>query len=137
MIVLIDTDILIDVALDRAPFASYSSAILDYSEKRFIQAFVAWHSIANFYYIFSSDRGDKLARAFLEDLLEFTKIAPTATDDAQFALSLNMRDFEDALQVAAARACSAKYIITRNVRHFKQSPIPPIRPDAFLSQFFQ
>ena len=32
MIVLIDTDILIDVALDRAPFASYSSAILDYSE---------------------------------------------------------------------------------------------------------
>ncbi len=33
MIVLIDTDILIEVALDRAPFASYSSAILDYSEK--------------------------------------------------------------------------------------------------------
>ena len=52
MIVLIDTDILIDVALDRAPFASYSSTILDYSEKRFIHAFVAWQSIANFYYNF-------------------------------------------------------------------------------------
>ena len=47
------------------------------------------------------------------------------------ALQLNMPDFEDALQASAAMACGANYIIARNVRDFKTSPVPALTPEAF------
>ena len=39
-----------------------------------------------------------------------------------------MTDFEDAMQVAAARACEADFIVTRNERDFAESPIPTLTP---------
>ena len=50
----------------------------------------------------------------------------------RYAAGLPMTDFEDALQVAAARACGARYIVTRNVRDFAGSPIPAISPREAL-----
>jgi len=44
-------------------------------------------------------------------------------------------DFEDALQIAAARKCSAEYIITRNIKHYKKSVIPAITPQLFLESY--
>jgi len=55
MNVLLDTDILIDVALDRMPFAAESSAVLDMAQQRSFHAFIAWHSLSNFYYIVDSE----------------------------------------------------------------------------------
>lgn len=47
-----------------------------------------------------------------------------------------MTDFEDAMQVAAARACGSQYIITRNARDFTHSPIPAIGPQHALNAKF-
>jgi len=44
-----------------------------------------------------------------------------------------MRDFEDALQLAAAVACGAGVILTRNTADFKASPIPVMTPEEFLA----
>ncbi len=135
MIALIDTDILIDVALEREPFSEYSSKVIDYAETRSFHAFIAWHSIANFYYIVSSDLQNHPAKDFIKELLNFIQISPTKTKDALYAGSLDVPDFEDALQIAAAKACNAKYIITRNVVHYKKSPVPATSPKDFIKQF--
>jgi len=45
-----------------------------------------------------------------------------------------MPDFEDALQAAAALACGAQLIVTRNERDFKGSPVAALNPEAFLRQ---
>ncbi len=50
-------------------------------------------------------------------------------------LTLGVRDLEDALQIGAAMAWKAAFIITRNERDFKASPIPAISPAAFLKRF--
>ena len=47
-----------------------------------------------------------------------------------------MPDFEDAMQVAAARACGAQAIVTRNARDFQRSPIPAIGPEDALTELF-
>jgi hypothetical protein len=46
-----------------------------------------------------------------------------------------MPDFEDALQAAAARACGASFIITRNERDFLSSPVTALSPEIFFAQF--
>ena len=71
---------------------------------------------------------------FLLDLLRFIQIAPTSTDSVRYAAGLPMRDFEDALQVAAAVACGANTIVTRNVRDYARSPVGAVTPTALLKK---
>ena len=132
--VLIDTDVLIDIALGRKDFVENSSAILDLAEANQIKAFIAWHSISNFYYVVEADSKTANALQFIRELLSFVKVAPTTTKDALYALDLDFRDFEDAMQVAAAKVCNAEYLITRNIKHYSKSPIPTLSPKQFLAK---
>ena len=133
---LLDTDVLIDVALDRRPHSGPSSELLDRIERGSRRAYVAWHTVSNFYYLVTSERGDADARDFIAELVRFVAVAPTDTPALRYAMSLPMVDFEDAMQVAAARACGARHIVTRNVRDFAPSLIPAMTPRQALDQLF-
>ena len=132
--ILVDTDVLIDVALDRVPHADPAAALLAVLERRPRMAFVAWHTLSNFYYLVSPSRGKDDARDFLVDLTRFVSVAPTHTEAFHFAAGLAIRDFEDALQVAAAHACGASFIATGNVRDFQRSPIPARTPEELVAE---
>jgi predicted nucleic acid-binding protein len=45
-----------------------------------------------------------------------------------------MTDFEDAMQVAAAHACGAQHIVTRNIKDYTRSPIRAVSPREALSR---
>ena len=133
---LLDTDVLIDVALERRPHSELASEILDRLEYGRQNAFIAWHTVSNFYYLVAPSRGGMSARDFIVELTRFVAVASTGTEAVRYAVSLPMTDFEDAMQVAAARACDAQYIVTRNVKDFARSPIPAISPREALSRLF-
>jgi predicted nucleic acid-binding protein len=134
VIVLIDTDVLIDVALDRAPHAEPAAGLLDLLERRSRSAFVAWHTIANFYYLVAPTRGGRPTRDFVLDLLRFVAAAPATTEGLRRATRLQMKDFEDAIQVVAAEACGADVIATRNIRDYARSPLRAATPKALVSE---
>ena len=73
-----------------------------------------------------------MTQEFAKELVGFLKIP--AIDNAEFkeALSLGFSDPEDAMQVACAMKHQARYIITRNLQHYKKSPIPPLSPKEFV-----
>ena len=134
MILLVDTDILIDFALDRRPHAAPAGELLDALERRQATGFIAWHSVANFHDLVVSKKGSSATKAFLLDLLRFVQVAPTSTVSVRYAASLPMRDFEDALQVAAAVACGANTIATRNVRDYARGPVRATTPTILLKE---
>jgi predicted nucleic acid-binding protein len=134
VILLVDTDILIDFALDRRPHAAAAGRLLDALERRQATGFIAWHSVANFHYLVVSKQGASGTKAFLLDLLRFVQVAPTSTDSVRYAASLPMRDFEDALQVAAAVACGATTIATRNIRDYARAPVRATTPTILLKE---
>ena len=76
------------------------------------------------------------ARDFIVELTRFIEVAQTGTDAIRYAAGLPMADFEDAMQVAAARACGAQNIVTRNGRDFQRSPIRAISPEEALTELF-
>ena len=135
MIVLVDTDVLIDVALERMPYVESSSELLDKLEQRPGTAFVAWHTLSNFYYLVAPTQGQDDTKAFLVELTRFVYVAPTTTDSLRYAAQLTMNDFEDAMQVAAARACNAEVIATRNIRDYANAPIQARTPSSLLQEF--
>ena len=134
--ILIDTDVLIDVALDRQPFSDAAVELLDRLQTGPKRAFVAWHTLSNFYYLVAPSRAGTDARAFITELVRFVAVAECGTDAIGYAARLDMADFEDAMQVAAARACGARFVVTRNTRDFRRSPIPAITPSEALEALF-
>lgn len=135
MIVLLDTDVLIDVALDRAPHAMAAAELLNRLEHRPGSAYVAWHTVANFYYLVAPARGARPTRDFVLDLLRFVAVVPATTDGLRKATRLPMKDFEDAMQVAAAEACEADVIATRNTRDYPKALVRVATPKALLAEF--
>ncbi len=134
MIVLVDTDVLVDLALGRAPHADDAAALLDALERGAARGFVAWHTVSNFFYLVSARQGAAATRRFIDDLMQFIDIAPTTTVHLRAALALTLKDFEDAMQVGAALACGAEVIATRNTRDFRKSPIPALTPAQLVAQ---
>ena len=123
MRILIDCDVLLDVLLKRKDHYAASAAVLDWAESHPGRAAVAWHTVANLEYLIQGG-----VRPFVDQLLQFAEIPRTGTHEMRNALLLNLPDFEDAMQVAAAEPFGAQVIATRNVGDYKSSPIKAMRP---------
>ena len=113
MILLIGTDVLIDVAMSREPHVAASFELLSAVEDA--AGFVAWHSLSNFHYLVSPRHGPAAAKDFLRDLLLFVDIAQTSTP-------------------GAAVACGADIIATRNIHDYSGSPVKAETPVNLLKQ---
>ncbi|MDD5200492.1 MAG: PIN domain-containing protein [Terrimicrobiaceae bacterium] len=128
MKVLLDNDVLLDVALAREPHVSASAGVLRWAEKGG-NAAVAWHSLTNCAYLLKGS-----GRTFLRPLLQIVTVAAVGNADARRALALPMKDLEDAFQSAAALAWGADFIVTRNLDDYRHSPVPALAPTAFLKK---
>ena len=67
-------------------------------------------------------------------MTRFVSVAATGTEAIRYTADLPMADF--ALQVAAARACGARHIVTRNIRDYTRSPIRAVEPQEALRDLF-
>ncbi len=128
MRILVDTDVLLDVALDREPHATEAARVLQLVQDGVVEGVVAWHTISNLYYLLSAGSKRKTALEFIGDLARLVEIAPADSEVLQVALSLRMKDFEDAMQAACAMAAGVDVIVTRNTRDFRNSPVRAITP---------
>ena len=126
MRILLDTDVLLDVALAREPFAADSADVLRWAETGGAAA-VAWHSLTDCAYLLEGG-----GRPFLERLLRVVEVAPVGSADARHALTLPLPDLDDAFQAAAALAWQADAIVTRNVSDYHHSPVRAVSPSAFF-----
>lgn len=131
--ILIDSDVLLDVALVREPHFVDSERILLAIEGGAEDAAMAWHTVANINYFVSRYRSDAAVREFIERLRRSLVVPATGSEELAFALSLPMSDFEDAMQVAAASACNARFIVSRNERDYEKSPIKSYLPISALA----
>jgi predicted nucleic acid-binding protein len=134
MRILLDTDVLLDVALDRLPHAGQASALLDLLERKAASGYISWHTVSNIFYLISRDGAKEAAKQFVADLLRYVGVAVGGTEALQRALKLPIADFEDAMQVVCAEACRADIIATRNTKDYRRSPVRAMTPARVLAQ---
>lgn len=132
MKILVDTNIFLDVLLEREGLADESQAVLDWCENHPGDAWIAWHTLANLYYIGAKTTGKDEALRFVDEILAVFDICSGDSLAARTARSLPMADFEDALQAAAAQSAGVGLIVTRNQKDYRRSPVPAATPKAFL-----
>ena len=132
MRVLIDTNIFLDYVLERHPFHADAEAIILHLADEDFEGFVSAITPVNVYYFGRKLKERDHARKEVRRLIRMLEIARTDKEILQDAFTLDFKDYEDAVQCASAMAEGLDGIVTRNVRDFKNSPIPVYSPAKFL-----
>ena len=132
--ILIDSDVILDLLLDRKPFCEDSLAIIYACEQKQLQGFVTPVIIANVYYIFRQKASHVTVTEQLKLLLNIISVLNMDQKQVLAALDSKFTDFEDALQYfSAIQSNKVDVIITRNTSDYKKSALPVFTPNEFLS----
>ena len=132
MIALFDTDVVIDLFLDRQPFAEAAALMFSKVEEGVVQGFVSATTITTIYYLATKAIGIKKAKLATQKILSLLDVASVDRAVIEGALEGKYKDFEDGVIAEAARQIQANVIITRNVRDYKTSPVPAHSPAEML-----
>lgn len=131
--VFIDTNILIDLLADRPPFSKFAIEIFDLAEKKEVRLFTSSHSYATTHYLLKKYIGEKELRQLLSSLLDFIELIPIDTSIIKKSLLSKHKDFKDSIQIfAAASMIQMDFIVTRNLKDFKDAEILALPPDEAL-----
>ena len=122
MVILVDTNIIIDALANREPYADDAKRIMEKCAAREITGILAAHSIPNLFYILRKNFSQEERRFLLKK-----KIVAALENNA-------FSDFEDGLQEECAVESMADYIVTRNPADFKHSRVKVILPDELLRE---
>ena len=133
MRVLLDTNVVLDVLLDRKEFVAESLAIVDLVERGAVTGLLCATTITTLAYLAGKTVGKQQATIQIRQLLSLFEIAPVTRAVLDGALASKAADFEDAVLAEAAHQAGAQAIITRNLRDFAHSPVRAHTPAQWLA----
>lgn len=132
-LIFIDTDILIDLIADRQPFSKFAIELFEKAEQKEVQLFVSSHTYATTHYLLKKYLAEKQLREVLLSLLNLVNIVAIDADVIRKSLLSTHKDFEDAIQIIAAHSVPRlDFIVTRNLKDFKDAGISVLPPDEVL-----
>ena len=133
---LIDTNIIIDIALQREPFYLDAIQVFNKINEQKISAFISASAITDIFYILKKSNGKDKTLAFLKELLDVVDVASVNKSNILQALYSGWNDFEDAVQAQVAIENGFEIIITRNPHDYRNSQtLQVLTPHDFTVQF--
>jgi predicted nucleic acid-binding protein len=130
---LFDTNVILDVLLDREPFSGDASFLLTKVEHSEIMGFICATTVTTIHYLLAKALGRQEAARHIRSVLALFAIAPVNRVVLEAALAAEFADFEDAVLHEAALHAGVEYIVTRNTADFKKSQLPALEPKALLA----
>jgi len=121
--VLFDTNIVLDVLMDRLPYSEAAVELFSKVEDGSIIGYLCGTTITTVFYLAAKTVGATRAQEEIKKLLSLFEVAPVNRYVLEAALVLDFNDFEDAVIHEAACHVGADAIVTRNQRDFKKSKI--------------
>ena len=132
--VFVDTNILIDLLADRPPYSKFAVELFDLAEKRKVKLYTSSHSYATTHYLLKKHIGESALREILLTLLEFIQLIHVDITIIKKSLLSKHKDFEDAIQIFAANSVdNINFIVTRNLKDFKDAGVIVLPPDELLN----
>ncbi len=136
MKIMCDTNIILDVLLEREPFAEDSCRVLGLCEERKIDGYVSASSVTDIYYLVRKyTHSSELAYHAVGKLLEIVKVCGVTHQDVLMVFQRKAKDFEDCLVATCAKSIRCNYIVTRNKKDFEEFELPALTPGELLARF--
>lgn len=133
MLVLVDVNVVLDVLGQRDPHYGPAAELWSAIEAGEATGLIAAHTVTTLHYLLQRHTSPKEATAAVRDLMRVFAVAPVDEAVLLEALGLSWKDFEDAVQMAAAARAGAEYLVTRNPVDFEGGTVPVLRPAEFTA----
>ena len=133
MTILVDTNIILDIFLQREPYAGEAREIMTKCAEREVIGYLAAHSIPNLFYILRKNYSRKERRGLIRNLCDIFRISDLNAEKIISAVeNEGFADFEDCLQDECARMVNADCLVTCNLKDFKVAKTKVYSPDEFV-----
>jgi predicted nucleic acid-binding protein len=134
MRVLFDTNIVLDVLLNREPFVTEAKALWEANDDGRLTGYISASSLTDIFYVARRIAGVEAAGTAVRVCLDAFEICEIDRPVLEYAYSLAGTDFEDDLQIACAHFADIGAIVTRDKTGFSGSPVLAATPGEVLSK---
>ena len=117
---------------NRKDFIEDSLRVFKYCEVDQITGYISALSVSNIVYIMRKELDNERIKDILVTLTSLFTVVDLRETDLTKAVDLQFPDYEDALQSVCAARAKANYIVTRNIKDFKSSAVPAIKPSELF-----
>ena len=131
-VLFIDSDVILDVLERREHFYEYSAQILSLGDDKKVKLVTTSLVFANVYYLLRKHLGIEKAKESLRKLRIIVDVVSVNAKEVDLALNSELSDFEDALQYFTALDSKIEFIITRNVRDYKNPRLIVQTPQQYI-----
>jgi hypothetical protein len=133
MKILVDTNIIIDALTGREPFRESAEQIFMLAANQLQDMYITAGSATDIYYLIKKHlHNTEQSKNTMSKLYQLFGILDVTANDCQDALLSNMNDYEDAVVSCCAKRNQMDYIVTRNIKDYKQSKVKALLPDDFV-----
>jgi predicted nucleic acid-binding protein len=129
--VIIDINVIMDLALERNGFKAAEKAIDSCVRGKF-KGYVCSHEITTLAYLLQRHFQTKRVKYFLREILDIFEVLPATGETLKSALDSKIKDYEDAVIEVSALENKVDYIVTRNLKDFKNSRVEALSPEEFI-----
>ena len=129
--IFVDTNILLDVLLEREGYYYDALKIWANAENGNVEACIAAISLNNIHYVMRKLKSETTAMIAVKILLRIFKVIPVDADILSLAVDFHDKDFEDDIQLQCALKAKCSQLFTRNPNHYDHSAIAVVPPSSF------
>ena len=134
MKVMVDTNVVLDLLLDRTPHAMNAAQIFSLIERNVIAGCLGATTLTTVHYLATKVVGSQKARWEIRKLLRLFEVTPVNRSVLEAALEAEgFRDFEDAVLHEAARQADADALVTRNESDFRKAVLAVYEPCELIN----
>jgi predicted nucleic acid-binding protein len=131
--VLLDTNIVLDVLLERQPYLLAANKLMAAAETSQISGYLAATTVTTIYYLCAKTSSSRDAKKAVDKLLKIFNIAPVNRSVLHAALTSAFKDYEDAVLHEAGVRSGVDCIVTRNVKDFSKASVTVYKPDDLVT----
>lgn len=135
--ILFDTNVVLDVLLNRQPWVIEAQQLWDLMDEGQIQGYVSAITLSNMFYLARKLKGLEVAYELVWLCLDTFEICPVDRPALEAAAHIEhggTSDFEDNIQIVNAVDKNVNGIVTRDKSGFRSSAVPVFTPVELLDQ---
>ena len=133
--IFLDTNIILDLLAERHPFYDSIAKIVTLADRKELLLLTSPISFTTAEYVLSKFESKTSALLKLQKFSILCEVADVNQETIDKSLFSGFRDFEDAVQYFCALQANSDLFLTRNKKDFKQSSLPKLTPEEFLSYY--
>ena len=133
MNILFDTNVLLDVFLERPPFFETSSQVMGLAEQGKIDGWICGTTVTAIFYLLAKALSRAKAEKNIRKLLKIFHVSNINRVVLEDALTNDFKNYEDGVLYQSAVHAKLEAIVTRNQKDFKESDLPVYSPSEFLN----